>query len=71
MKKKLFELSVKPFMMYDNFKNKLKDEEGAVATEYALVLGFIVVAILGASALMFPDLKLFFQDVAKKIKAMV
>jgi Flp pilus assembly pilin Flp len=71
MKEKLFELSVKPFLMMDNFKDKLKEEKGLAATEYALVMGIVVVGILGAATLLFEPLQTFFTNVGNKIRDMV
>jgi len=45
-----------------------KDEEGATAVEYGLMVALIAVVIIAAVALLGTNLSQIFQDVAAKIK---
>jgi Flp pilus assembly pilin Flp len=50
----------------------IKNDEGAVATEYALVIGVIVVGIVGAaSCTMDGPLREFFGSVIEKVQGMI
>jgi len=43
--------------------NSLRDEEGATATEYALIIGVASIAIVGALALLAPAITDFVNEV--------
>ncbi|MBV8083527.1 MAG: Flp family type IVb pilin [Chloroflexi bacterium] len=47
------------------------EEEGADATEYALVIGLVALAIVGAVGLLGTNLGNAFNDIANKVKANV
>jgi Flp pilus assembly pilin Flp len=52
-------------------RKTISNEEGASMVEYALVLGVIVVAVIGAAGAMIPELKTFFLKVVKTITDLV
>lgn len=45
----------------------LKDQKGAGAVEYAMIVAVVVLGLVAAATLMFPTLKQFFQDVAQAV----
>ncbi|MEW6380979.1 MAG: Flp family type IVb pilin [bacterium] len=51
----------------DKLMRFLKDEEGAGAVEYALLLGLIALAILVGAGALGINLNQYFQDIANRI----
>lgn len=49
------------------FKNLLADTKGLAAVEFALLLGFVAVAILGAVAGLGASVQASYQDTAQKV----
>jgi len=67
MQKKFDEMCARVYTRFDLTRNKaadvIKNDDGAIATEYALVIGVVVVGIVGAASAMFEPLENFFKSV--------
>ncbi|MGJ9404124.1 Flp family type IVb pilin [Arthrobacter sp. KK5.5] len=50
-------------------KNRMKDETGATAVEYGIMVGLIAVAIIATVALLGPQLNQMFQNVVNELPA--
>ena len=64
-----FTLEETPMSKY--LRRFVTEEEGADATEYALVIGLVALAIVGAVGLLGTNLGNAFNDIANKVKANV
>ncbi|MDT0496758.1 Flp family type IVb pilin [Algiphilus sp. W345] len=53
--------------MLKQMKQFLRDEEGATAIEYGLIVGLIAVVLIAAFTLLGTDLGTLFTDVANKV----
>jgi Flp pilus assembly pilin Flp len=75
MKAKFNEICIKLYCKADDAKTKaraiVRNDSGAVATEYALVIGVVVVGVILAATVMFDPLKEFFGAVIEKVKALL
>lgn len=71
MRKKFCETGLRLYIRFNinrwRLSNYLKDQEGATAVEYALVIAVIVIGVVGAATVMFDPLKDFFKLVVEKI----
>ena len=72
MKDKIFRIGPMIYSRFQVFKwrlgSYLKDQEGATAIEYGLVVAVIVILVISAASFMFDPLKEFFLGIVKKIK---
>lgn len=75
MKAKFNEICIKFYCKADDAKTKaraiVRNDSGAVATEYALVIGVIVVGIIAAAGVMYEPLGEFFKAVVDKVKGLL
>ena len=71
MRKKLYEKGLRLYTRLTvnrwRIGNYLKDQKGAAAVEYALVIAVVVIGVIGAATFLYDDLKDFFRTVAKKV----
>jgi len=71
MKKNFFNACLKTNVKYQTIisaaRNHLKNEKGATAVEYALVIAVVVIVVVGAAATMEGPLNTFFQDVVSQV----
>ena len=66
----MIKLYVTLSMLADNVTDRLrKEEKGATAVEYGLLVGLIAVAIIAALILLGPKLSALFTDVTTKLPA--
>jgi len=75
MRKKLYEMGLRLYTRFNinrwRLSNYLKDQEGATAVEYALVIAVVVIGVVGAATVMFDPLEEFFKAVVDKIKEFI
>lgn len=53
--------------MYQHLKQFWNDEEGATAVEYALIIGLIAIAIIGALEILGGQISSSFEGIAEKL----
>ena len=75
LKTKFDEMCAKIYTRFDLSRTKaaevIKNDEGAVATEYALVVAVVVMGIVIAAKTMTGPLEIFFADVVAKVHEML
>ena len=75
MRKKLYEKGLRLYTRLTvnrwRIGNYLKDQKGAAAVEYALVIAVVVIGVVGAATVMFEPLEEFFEAVVDKIKEFI
>jgi len=71
MQTKFDEMNAEIYTRFDLIRSKAADvitnDDGAIATEYALVIGVVVVGIVGAASAMYEPLGEFFKSVVASL----